>query len=266
MKGSRFQYSHNFIQCLLELVLPRRCAVCGCVLQSEESYLCLDCTADLPLTYYWLQERNPMADKLNWRIEQAIQDEGAPFEAYSRACALYFYKEKFRSLTRGVKYSARRSLGRYLGKMLGEQLLQPRQGGAESLFVDVDMVLPVPLHWTRFLTRGYNQAEIIARSLAATLGCPCRTDILRRSRRTKSQARLEVSQKASNVSGAFSVNSLSLPDTAPSHILLLDDVFTTGSTLTECHRALRRALTQKYGPGISSQVRISISTVTVVGD
>ena len=247
------------------MLLPRSCAVCGSTLGRAEEHICLECLAGMPLTYFWQLPHNPMADRLNARVQQAMEHSPAPYEAYSYACALYYYKENYRGLSRAVKYDARLSLGRFLGRHLGSVLLR-------GTFADVDAVLPVPLHWTRRLLRGYNQAQIIALAVAEVMGTVCRTDILRRRRRTQSQARLKVSEKAANVRGAFEVSDKALQSfaascgRAPRHILLVDDVFTTGSTLTECHRALRAALTRLYGAQEAAGVKISVATLAFVGD
>jgi predicted amidophosphoribosyltransferase len=143
--------------------------------------------------------------------------------------------------------------------MLGDRL------AASPQFADVDVIIPVPLHWTRQWRRGYNQAEVIARELASALGAELRTDILRRSRRTRSQVRLPMADKAANVHGAFTLarNMQGVPtgyDTkAPysaAHVLLVDDTFTTGSTLNACRAVLRQAF--------PLPTRISVATLAYV--
>ena len=122
-------------------------------------------------------------------------------------------------------------------------------------FTDIDAVIPVPLHWTRKWSRGYNQAECIAKALAKELGAELGTDILFRHRRTTTQTKLAIDQKSRNVYGAFEA----IPQVStPVHVLLVDDVFTTGSTLMACYVALRAVF--------PSSVRISVATLGVVGD
>lgn len=159
--------------------------------------------------------------------------------------------------------------------MLGRRL------AAAPPFADVDLVIPVPLHWTRRWRRGYNQAEILAKAVAEAMtknvisgmtGNPavCWTDLLVRTRRTRTQTRLNVEQKARNVEAAFRVperfawglrvNRLGTGTTPRSilasarHILLIDDTFTTGATLYACYAALR--------PYTSA--RISVATLAAV--
>ena len=139
--------------------------------------------------------------------------------------------------------------------MLGERLR------SSSLFADVDVVIPIPLHWTRQWKRGYNQAEVIASGVADAMSIPLRSDILRRHKRTKTQTRLGIGEKARNVKGAFSTTYHWLPSDKAGpefrHLLLIDDVFTTGSTMMACFTALRKI----FPP----EVRISVATLAFVG-
>ena len=127
---------------------------------------------------------------------------------------------------------------------------------------DADAIIPVPLHWRRKWSRGYNQAEIIARGIGQEMGVEVRTDVLFRKRMTRTQTKLSVEEKAQNVSGAFEVT---LPkdwlmlngSLKVRHLILVDDLFTTGSTLYACYAALRSV----FPPS----VRISVATLGFVG-
>lgn len=241
-----------------EILLPRQCITCGRRLLLEEKHLCLECLADLPQTYFWTMSHNPMADRFNENIQKDIEtdeDDGL-HERYAYAAALFFYhsEAQYRLIPYQIKYHGNIRAGRYFGRMLGNRL------ASSVLFEDVDMVVPVPLHWTRKWKRGYNQAEVIAEAVAEALGAPMRTDLLRRRKRTTTQTRMEVEDKRKNVAEAF-VSTPSLADIAAQdgirHLLLIDDVFTTGATLHACFAALRTVL--------PASVRISVATLGFVG-
>lgn len=234
------------LSALLDLVLPRVCVVCGRPLLPRERHLCLECLSDLPETHYATVGRNPMADRFNAKVQV---DE---YEPYAYAAALYHYRADsgYKRISQALKYHRDFSTGRWAARLLGTRL------AASPLYADVDLVVPVPLHWTRRRQRGYNQAAVIAREVARALGAPCAERLLRRVRRTRSQAHLAGEAKAANVEGAFALRARRPP--AAGHILLVDDVFTTGATLAACHRALRR----RYGPA----VRISVATLAAVGE
>ena len=287
------------LKAALDFLLPRKCVVCESILGPAEMHICSDCLEDLPRTYYWIRKFNPMADKFNALIQKWVEDrlqaskddclaasEGSipPRENYAYATALFFYHTDsgYSNISRQLKYHGDIPAGRCFGRMLGEKI-----AGAEH-FKDVDAVIPIPLHWTRKWSRGYNQAEILAREVATAMGAPLRTDILERRRRTRTQTKLTIEGKAANVKGAFRVrpgiiNSVRTTDSnnalrpitncpprpcrnkadaygpaGPKHLLLVDDVFTTGSTLHACYAALREV----FPPS----VRISVATMAFVGE
>lgn len=213
---------------LRDLFFPRRCVVCGRSLNRKEKDLCPDCTEELPLTYQWAVVQNAAFERLARRCEPEA------------AAALFFFLEKSdtRKILYAVKYGGRQKLGYRMGRLLGTQL-----AGSRS-FRSCQTVVPVPLHPLRRWKRGYNQAEAIARGVADALGLPVETALLRRSRRTRTQTRLHGADKARNVRGAFQVDlnrAAQLQAGGIRHLLLIDDVLTSGSTLSACIRPLRGA-------------------------
>ena len=263
----------HIIQDLADFLLPRKCIVCGEKLTAQEEHICRWCRDDMPQTRFWQLRHNPMADKINAAIQKELEKlwDAGDFrtERYVRAVALFFFNEEadYKKIPYRIKYEGDIRAGRYFGRMLGDRL------SSAEWFQDIDTIIPVPLHWRRKWKRGYNQAEIIAQGISEALGIPVRTDILRRRKHTRTQINLNIQQKSANVAGAFSA---SLPQTRstnadnvtsdktgsnrtyhPRHILLVDDVFTTGSTLTACFFALRSAF--------SPEVRISVATLGFVG-
>lgn len=228
------------LRLLADFLMPRVCVVCGRALLPQERSICLCCLADLPLTHFSSCSRNPMADSFNSRIEAS---------SYMWGTALFHYGGGYDRITKSLKYDGNFDAGRRFGAMLGEQL------AASPQFRDADTVISVPLHWTRKWKRGYNQAEVIAREVCRALpAARLRTDILKRTGRTRSQAGLGEEEKEANVAGAFEAT---VHDPSIRHILLIDDVFTTGSTAAECYRALRKLYDDK--------VRISVATLGYAG-
>ena len=259
-----------------DFLMPRVCLCCGRQLLPAEKHLCCVCLADLPLTHFEGMVHNPMADSFNSLVD-------AP--GYERAFALFYYSGGFERITQALKYHRNFGAGSWFGRMLGDRVL-----GSGVAF---DLVCPVPLHWTRRFTRGYNQAEIIGRAVAQTLSTAFEPGFLRRVRRTGSQVHFSAEDRLRNVSGAFQVTlealrrwgspagtrplegvqtvegsqasegvltvkgSPTVVSDRPLQILLIDDVFTTGATLAACAAALRDAL----GPDI----RISIATLAYAG-
>ena len=186
----------SFIRALGDLFMPRECLSCGRRLGMRERHLCLSCAADLPYTRFWLQPHNPLADRFNAVLER---HRGTESMDYAYAAALMYYKGAYRAIPRALKYHGDLAAGRHYGALLGRRL------AAAPHFADIDLVIPVPLHWTRRFSRGYNQAAILAQAIADQLNTKCRTDLLVRARRTRTQTRLSVEQKARNVASAFLV-------------------------------------------------------------
>lgn len=232
------------LSAIADLVMPRVCVVCGRDLIPQEKDICIPCLSELPETHYFALSRNPMADKFNEKIRDT---------RYCYASALFFYNSEslYTHIPQALKYHRNFSVGKRFASMLGSRL------NCSELFKDVDLIIPVPLSRKRKWKRGYNQAEIIAREVAAVLNVELDCDILRRNRDTRTQTRLSVSEKAGNVRGAFEIRKRKLIKDAK-HILLIDDVFTTGATTAECHATLRTV----FGP----ETRISVATLSFVSN
>ena len=254
-----------------DLVLPRVCIVCGRTLLLSETHLCTACAADLPRTFFAGVRENPMAVGFNAMVERELgvdtPDEAGSLPAtqpYSYAAALFYYRgdSPYSLIPQALKYGRNFEAGRYFARILGSELAR------SPLFDDVDYVIPVPLHWVRRWRRGYNQAEVIARGIAEELEVPMLTGVLRRVRRTRTQTRLDAAGRYGNVRSAFLADGSALVSSGnrmPHHLLLVDDVYTTGATLLASERALRAALVQDFGPETASRIRISLATLAYVG-
>lgn len=249
------------LRAVADIAMPRTCVVCGRKLLLREEHICTECEIGLPLTYFSRQRDNPMATAFNSMIQSEIDSAGedASYEPFSYAGSLLFYSgsSPYKNIPRRLKYGRDFSEGRHFAAMLGREL------AASPLFADVDAAVPVPLHRARKWRRGYNQAEVIARAVAKELGVPVNTSLLRRVRKTKTQTRLHRSQRYANVKSAFMADCSPLG--ACRHLLLIDDVFTTGATLCACERALRAALCERFGREEGCRIRISAATLSFVG-
>jgi len=237
----------NFLRPAVELLLPRHCVVCGGELGPDEQDICLHCTLDLPLTRFENWARNPMADRFNELINPYIPEGTA--EPYAYACALFYYVCEYQHITPALKYGRDLRAGRNFARMLGAKL------SASALYSDVDCIIPVPLHPLRAWRRGYNQAEVIAREIAAFFPqAKLEKRLLRRCRYTRSQTKMNAESKMANVEGAFRAQGN--PPAGVKHLLLVDDVFTSGSTMAACWQALRTL----FPP----PVRISLASIAFV--
>ncbi|MEI7928315.1 MAG: ComF family protein [Verrucomicrobiales bacterium] len=227
---------------LLDLIYPPSCALCSEALRDGRS-LCSPCREGLP------RLADPFCRVCGEGFDGQI--DGA-FEcpncrdlsfAFEFARPALFYDERTMGLIHRLKYSREVHLARELGSLAAEAFEDPRL--AEAMSGNWPLV-PVPLHHSRFQHRHFNQSAEIARVLAMATGLPL-LKALKRTRRTETQTRLSRAQRLANLRGAFAMSGSGLKFSAakPAGAVLVDDVFTTGSTVHECARVLRRAGVQK---------------------
>ncbi len=209
---------------LCALLFPPRCVVCGEPLAEGEWSICTLCRMTAPLTGYWHEVDNPVARKC-WGLVPVYRASGFLF---------FRHASGWRDSIHGFKYRGAWSTARVLGEWYGSELAR------SGLYDDVDKVIPMPLQPLKRLRRGYNQSEYIAEGIAAQLGAEVDRRSVRRRRNTASQALKPRRERAGNVEGAFAVRH---PERlAGRHVLLVDDVMTTGSTLLSCAAEMLRAV------------------------
>lgn len=220
-------------------LFPAICPVCGQALAPGERTICLPCRWDMPLTGYWMAGDNPACMMLRHHIP----------DLHHASALLYFRHESgYRAMIHSLKYSGRRDIAVALGEMFGRELRE------SSLYDDVDLLVPVPLHWTKRIHRGYNQAEEICVGLGRSMDLPYDFRSLKRIRKTRTQAlHRDPEDRRRNVAGAFRLRHADR--FRGKHILLVDDVLTTGATITACAEAIRR---------IVPDVRISVAALATV--
>ena len=207
---------------LLDLISPRLCGVCGQRLSISERSICTSCYLHLPrTTYQFTPYDNPMMQQF-WGL--------APID---RAVAFFYYEphSEVARLIYDLKYADRPDLGEDLGRLMAEEMKMA------DYFAGVDYLLPVPLSRKRQRQRGYNQSEMLCRGIREATGIPLLTKVLRRKHFKKSQTALMRHQRQENVADMFEL--LDATHLEGKHLLLVDDVCTTGSTLIACASALK---------------------------
>ncbi|MEI6682796.1 MAG: phosphoribosyltransferase family protein [Bacteroidota bacterium] len=204
----------------ISLIFPRICACCGNSLWKHEEIICHSCDFRLPRTNFHLDADNPVA-RLFWGR--------APVEA--AGAYLYFNKgNRVQRLVHQLKYKGRKDIGAWLGNQYGHELLK------SSLFSNLDAIIPVPLHKKRYMQRGYNQSEQFAIGLGKPMNLPVVNHLLTRSRATETQTRKSRFSRYQNVHDIFEV--IHAEKYKGKHLLLVDDVITTGATLESSVLAL----------------------------
>lgn len=236
----------NPLKALIDLIIPRECHVCGDTLAGTEEFICGPCESRLPVTgyeRYWTNSTQPNSD-LN-----PMERRFAGQLPLGHACAPYFYTRdsSLASLIHDFKYRGFPALATTMGRKGAEALTQ------SGLFDGVDLLLPVPLHRMKKMRRGYNQSEMIALGVSEVTGIAVGGQLrARKSHRT--QTSLTPEQRIANTKGIFTVDRPEI--LKDKHVMLIDDICTTGATLLSAGEALVKA----GGPGL----RISIFTLGVV--
>jgi ComF family protein len=204
---------------IFDLLFPRTCSGCNDLLASGENYICAECLYKLPRTGYWNEDDNPVAKKFWGRI-------------YIENASSYLHFQKggrLQNIIHQMKYRNKREIGLILGKMFGSELKNTRYASAE-------LIVPVPLHFSKFRKRGYNQSEWIAMGISEVLGIPLNTNTLVRNIASESQTKKVRYDRWANVMNVFNISN---PDALQNrHVLLVDDVLTTGATLEACANAV----------------------------
>jgi ComF family protein len=209
-------YFYDLWDDFISLLFPRVCYACGTHLLRNESLICTGCYVSIPRTDYHLQPENPVA-QLFWG--RCFIEKAAAFSYYSRG-------SRIRNLIHKLKYSGIRELGHELGRIYALSL---KSSGFTD---DMDLIIPVPLHPAKKRVRGFNQSDYIASGISDVTGLPVDTDSLVRIVLSSTQTNRSRYDRWTNVEGIFRV--ADAESVRGKHILLVDDVITTGSTVESC--------------------------------
>lgn len=207
---------------LVHLFYPHCCELCGTDLQQTDELLCLRCVQALPVTHFHRYAGNPVANVFSGRV------------MVQQATAAYYYNQSsgMQQLIHRFKYRQRPDIATWLGKQTGYQLQE------SSWIKDIDFLVPVPLFPRKEKLRGYNQATLLANGIAQITPLPVHPATLVRQQFTATQTKKGRTDRWQNVADAFKVSG-NLP--AGVHVLLIDDVITTGATTEACCVALQQA-------------------------
>ena len=211
---------------LFNLCFPATCAGCAQPLMGEENQLCLNCLVELPRTDHNLHVENPAQRSFMGRVNIA------------RAAAFLHFQKwgRVQNLLKAIKYQDSPELAFYLGKICGREW-------RGDFFIGVDAILPVPLHQKKKKMRGYNQAAEFGKGVADAAKLELYENGLQRTTYTPSQTRRSRFNRWLNVQKVFEV--ANPEQVAHRHLLLVDDVLTTGATLEACAHELLAARAQK---------------------
>ena len=207
-----FKYIHHFI----ELIYPNNCYACGAALQKGEEIICTKCLYNLPKTHYHkTPEQNPVAELFY----------GLTSIKYATAYYVFDKGSIYRPLIHHLKYKNAPEIGVGMGKYFGGEL-------NGSAFDEIDLLVPVPLHPAKKRIRGYNQSDAIVAGMSESTGIEADYKSLIRHVFTETQTKKNLTERRENVKSVFAVKN---PEAFKGkHVLIIDDVVTTGSTLVAC--------------------------------
>lgn len=211
----------SFGRRLLDFFFPRECAICGRRLSASANSICMSCNLHLPRTHYQMNPKDNEMARMFWAL--------MPIE---NAAALFFYQSHSRTsnIILQLKYNGKRNIGIDMGKIMAYDF------NDYNYFDGVDIIVPVPITFKRKLERGYNQSHEIAVGVKAITGIPIAEDAVIRKIFTSSQTQKHSFERKQNVENVFEMKNNK--QIIGKHVLLIDDVVTTGSTIQACAKEL----------------------------
>ncbi len=213
---------------LLNFVYPPQCVVCESLHESPDFFICPRCVRAI--------DRTELPFCINCRIPMDFGESGClkcgSVQAISQVYAIGRFDDRIRPLVHALKYEGVIPVAEFFGRLLAHTITS----SAEHFKADI--IIPIPLHPSRQRKRGFNQSTLIAQSLGRNLDVEVAESIIRRVRRTKDQTGLKRKARIENMRGAFRLNSS--VDIRGKHIILVDDVTTSGATSLEAAREIKQ--------------------------
>lgn len=205
---------------LLRIIFPSTCFHCGELLVGSEQHICTHCISAITWNNHAAQRNNITELRLASKM---------PIQA---AASLMLFKKGnvVQSILHLIKYHGRTSMGLQFGRILGEELK------SSNRFDDIDYIVPVPLHWWKKIRRGYNQSHIICQGISEVMEKPIVYNNLYRHKYTSTQTHKNKEERQANMQSVFSIHNTTQFE--GKHILIVDDIITTGATLHGCYQAM----------------------------
>lgn len=210
----------SWLSDFVSLIYPHLCVACGKTMDDKKCCICVTCQYKLPKTNFHSDPKNPVS-RVFWGKVNVI-----------KATALFHYKkaDRMQKIMHALKYQGKKEAGVQLGEMFGSEV--------SNFFEDIDVIVPIPLHAIKLKKRGYNQAEAIAEGISSSTNTPMIANVLQRTRHNFSQTTKSRYNRWENSEGLFKQNEkYSLTN---KHVLLVDDVITTGATMEAAIIALQQ--------------------------
>ena len=223
-------------QNIINLFFPKVCLSCNHVLLDNEIYVCTNCRHDLPVTNYHLDDSDQVKKVFYGRVK------------LENATALLRFQKKgiVQQLMHNLKYKGHQEIGTFLGAWLGDELKNIDD------YKDIDLVIPVPLHKRKLRKRGYNQVILFSEEIANSMNIENLASVLVKVSDTASQVNKSRLARWNSNNETFAIQNLNLIDNK--HVLLVDDIITTGATIEACANQLLKA----------KNVKISVATIAIV--
>jgi ComF family protein len=213
----------NLFRDFISLFYPRLCVICGELLVADEKHFCLECFLKLPKTNYHSNPDNRAIDRFAGKINL---EKGASFLYYDKGGLT-------QKLIAEIKYRDNRNLGVWIGALLAKEWL------SSGFFHNIDYLIPVPLHPKKERKRGFNQAEMIALGISQITGIRINTKNVVRRKANATQTKKNLFERWKNTKGLFEAKDIDFFNNK--HVLIVDDVLTTGSTLEAVAQSILKA-------------------------